>query len=178
MEKVPENITDNRYTVVVSSCDNYNDLWDPFFHILKAEWPELVEKQIPIVLNTESKAYEYEDLNLRTMQLYQEGENPPWTERLRRTLAKIDTDYIIMLLDDFFMERRVHSTEIDRHIEWMDANPRISCFCYKETFVSKNIQDGKYEGFERRPLFSQYKFNCQSALWRRKRLLCYLKKDE
>lgn len=174
MEKTAE----NRYTVVVSSCDNYNDLWDPFFKILKAEWPELIEKQIPIVLNTESRSYRYEDLNLRTMQLYQEGDNPPWTERLRKTLEMIETDYIIFLLDDFFMKGRVRSAEIDRHMKWMDENPRISSFCYKETFVSKNIQDGKYEGYERRPLFSHYKYNCQAALWRRERLISYLKKNE
>lgn len=169
---------EQRYTVVVSSCDSYSDLWYPFFKILKAEWKELEEKRIPIVLNTESETYSYEGLNIKTMQFYKEGDNPPWTTRLRRTLEAIDTEYIIFLLDDFYMHDRVKAEKIEKHMQWMDENPRISMFCYKETYVSKNIRDNKYEGFERRPLIAQYKYNCQAALWRRKRFISYLKRDE
>ncbi len=167
-----------RYTVVVSSCDKYEDLWDPFFKVLQAEWPQLGQEQIPVVLNTEHKTYEYDGLNIRTMQFYGEDDNPSWTKRLRRTLETIETEYIIFLLDDFYMQDKVRSDRIDQCIRWMDDNRRISMFCFKETYASANINDGKYKGFERRPLFGKYKFNCQAALWRRDRLICYLKKDE
>ncbi len=168
----------HRYTVIVSSCDKYEDLWEPFFKILKTEWKELGEKQIPIILNTEEKAFEYEGLNIRTLGLCKNGVILSWTARLRATLESIDTDYIILLLDDFFMQDPVKTEKISQYIKWMDENPRISTFCFKETYASKNIRDGKYEGFERRPLIGQYKFNCQAGLWRRDRLIEYLKKDE
>ncbi len=167
-----------RYTVVVSSCDGYSDLWDPFFKILKAEWPALADKQIPIILNTESKVYSYEGLNLRTLQLYGPKDDPVWTERLRRTLDAVDTEYILFLLDDFFMQSEVDDRKIDQCIKWMDENHRISQFSFKETYASINIRDNKYKGFERRPLFGRYKFNCAAALWRRDRFISYLKKDE
>lgn len=165
----------DRCTLVVSSCDKYEDLWDPFFTILKAEWEGLEE--IPIVLNTESKDYSYEGLNIRTMQLYETDADVSWTKRLRNTLENINTDYVITLLDDFFMMGRVDTASILKHVEWMDANRRISVFSYMETFT-KNIRDGKYKSFERRPLVGTYKFNCQAALWRRSRLIKYLDHDE
>ena len=169
---------DQPYTVVVSSCDEYEDLWYPFFAVLKAEWPELEQEQIPIVLNTENKKFEYSGLNILSLGLYKPGDSPSWTERLRKTLESIDSRYIIMLLDDFFMQNRVKIEEINRCVRWMDDNPKITTFCFKETFASKNIKDNRYEGFERRPLIGEYKLNCQAALWRRDRLIKYLKKDE
>lgn len=168
----------NRFTVVVSSCDKYEDLWDPFFRILKAEWPRLEREQITIILNTEHKTFCLEGLNIKTLQLYDEDEASVWTERLRRTLESIETDYIIHILDDFFLNDKVRDDIIDRCVKWMDDRSGISMFCFKETYVSKNIRDNRYEGFERRPLFGQYKFNCQAALWRRTRLINYLKKNE
>ena len=166
----------SRYTIVVSSCDAYSDLWEPFFKVLKDEWEGL--ERIPIVLNTESRSFSYEGLDITTMQLYRNGQQASWTERLRRTLERIDTEYILFLLDDFFMQATVKADLIDRHVKWLDSDRSVSMLCYKETFASKNIKDGKYEGFERRPLFGAYKFNCQAALWRRKRLISYLKVDE
>lgn len=167
-----------RYTVVVSSCDEYSDLWDPFFKIIMSEWPELKKYQIPIVLNTERKTYQYKGLNIRTLQLYGENDNPAWSTRLKETLERIKTEYIIFLLDDFYMHGDVRTDKIEQCIGWMDSNQNISSFCFKETYASKNIRDNKYEGFERRPLFGKYKFNCQAALWRKDRLMSYLQKDE
>ena len=165
----------DKVTLIVSSCDKYSDLWNPFFTVLKAEWQGL--EHIHIVLNTESKSYSYKGLNISTFQLYREGENPSWTERLRKTLERVGTKYVITLLDDFFMMGKVDSQKILKHIEWMEKDQRVSVFSYMETFTN-NIQDRKYESFERRPLIALYKFNCQAALWRRTRLISYLKNNE
>ncbi len=165
----------DRITLIVSSCDAYSDLWDPFFTVLQSEWDGL--DRIQIVLNTESKSYSYDGLNIRTPQLYGENDKPSWTERLRSTLETVDTDYVITLLDDFFMMDKVDTSKIRKHIRWMDADKRVSVFSYMETFPP-NIRDGRHESFERRPLVALYKFNCQAALWRKNRLISYLDHDE
>ena len=46
---------DNSVTILVSSCDLYEDAWYPFFKLLKIQWPEC--EQYRIVLNTETKTY-------------------------------------------------------------------------------------------------------------------------
>jgi len=164
---------DNRCTVVVSSCDKYEDLWVPFFKIIKHEWPDL---KYPIILNTESKQFGMEGLDIGKIQLFNETKMS-WTRRLRLVLESIYSDYIIFLLDDFFMQGKIKSEKIEQCIQWMDDNQRISCFCFMET-QGRNIDDKKYPGFERRPLIAKYKFNCQAGLWRRKRLIQYLSQDE
>lgn len=39
-------------TMVVNSCDSYDDTWDLFFRLLSINWPNC---DIPITINTESK---------------------------------------------------------------------------------------------------------------------------
>ena len=161
-------------TVVVSSCDKCSDLWYPFFSLFQKAWPE---NEFSIVLNTESKTYQHEGMNIETFCLYGENESVPWGKRLKETLQRIDTEYIILLLDDFFLRKEVKHDRILQCIEWMEQDTSISCFCFMES-LTKNIKDGKYEGFERRPLLGDYKFNCQAAVWRRKRLIGYLRNGE
>ena len=40
--------------ILVNSCDKYEDAWDPFFKLLKIQWPDCPYR---IYLNTEFKNY-------------------------------------------------------------------------------------------------------------------------
>ena len=161
-------------TLVVSSCDAYEDLWPAFFKILSIEWPNI---ECPIVLNTESKSYNYPGLDIRTFRMYHPGEKIPWSRRLRETLEKIESKYIIFMLDDFFLQGTVDTKRLKQCLDSMEQNNRIVSFCFMETF-SSNVKDERYIQFERRPLIAPYKLNCQAALWKRTSFIKYLKKDE
>lgn len=161
-------------TLLVSTCDSYSDLWEPFFTVLRNEWPNL---DYPIVLNTESKSFDFEGYDIKTFNIYKGGESVPWGKRLRETLKLITTDYIILMMDDVFLYDKVDSDRIKKCIGWMDKNKRISCFCFMQTFTP-NKRSERYEGFEKRPLVAEYKFNGQVALWRRERLIRYLRDNE
>lgn len=164
----------NNCTVIVSSCDSYEDTWVPFFKILKAEWPD---RPYPIVLNTESKAFDYEDLNIKTFQFYKPGQKVSWGKRLIRTLKSIDTEYILFLLDDFFMLGKVDQTRIEQCLDWMDNDTNIAVFSFYRTH-QPNIQDNKYPHFEKRPQNGEYRLNCQAAVWRREKLISYIRPHE
>lgn len=161
-------------TIVVSSCDAYEELWPPFFKLLKIQWPSL---PFQIVLNTETKVYQTDGLDIRCMRLYQPGENVPWSRRLKETLQRISSKYVLFLLDDFFIDGKVDENKIMECISWMENDRGISVFSFMETF-SGSYDDNRYPGFERRRLVSEYKFNCQAALWRRKHLIQYLRNGE
>lgn len=160
--------------MVVSSCDAYEDIWSIFFEILLKQWSDI---ECPIVLNTESKTYSFPGLKIETYCLYKAGDNISWTRRLRETLERIDSKYVITLLDDFFMQDKVDTKRLQECLNYMEADKRIASFCFMET-PSKNIDDKKYDQFEKRPWIAKYKLNCQAALWRRDKLIRYLKNDE
>ena len=156
-------------TILVNSCDKYEDAWYPLFKIMKAEWKD---RKWPIVLNTESKTFDYEDMGIKTFRLYQPGVKDKWGKRLIETLKRIDTEYVLMYLDDFFLTRPVNQNMLDQCIEWLDKNDDVAVFCFMPSYGG-NIKDGRFEGFEKRPQDGDYRLNCQAAVWRKEILLKY-----
>lgn len=161
-------------TVLVNSCDSYEDTWEPFFKIFKIQWPDC---PYPIVLNTESKKYVDEGLNVKCPNNFGETDKIPWGKRLIGVLKSIESEYVIFLLDDFFFTGRVDQDRINECIRWMDEDKSISVFSFRRTH-QPNIQDGKYPHFERRPQTADYRLNCQAAIWRREKLISYIKPHE
>ena len=161
-------------TIVVSSCDKYEDTWYPFFKIMKAEWPD---RPYPIVLITDSKSFNYEDMDIRTLHIYEPGERIPWGKLVKKSLKRIDTEYVIFLLENFFLQGKVDQKRIEQCINWMDDNKDISVFYFRETY-STLIRDDKYPNFEKIDRKGRYRFNCQAALWRREKLIRYIRSHE
>ena len=97
-------------TVVVSSCDKYEDTWYPFFKILKKEWPD---RPYPIALITESKSYAYEDMNIRTLGIYGPDKKVPRGRLVKETLKRIETEYVIFMLGEFYLHGKVDQKRRD-----------------------------------------------------------------
>ena len=142
--------------------------------MLEEHWPD---RPYPIVLNTESKSYEYKDMDIKTFRHYKPGKKVAWGRRLIRTLKCIDTEYILLLLDDFLLLEDVDQKRIEQCIDWMDKDRNISVFSFWRT-RQPNIKNNKYPHFEKRPQVAEYRFNCQAAIWRRKELIKYLRPHE
>ncbi len=156
-------------TVVVNSCDAYSDLWTPFFEILSRNWA----MPYPVVLNTEHKDFEWRGLDLKILHT---AADTSWTARLRGVLERIDTPYVLLLLDDFFMTGPVDQARIEQCIAAMDNDQTIACFSFYPT--TGNADASAYSGFEKRPRTGLYRFNAQAGLWRRERLIAFLQADE
>ena len=153
-------------TVLVCSCDAYSDLWDPFFTLLNVYWPT---RKFPIWLSTESKEYCNKEFPVQT--IHPKGrKNMPWSKRIKQVLQKIDSPYILLLLDDFFLKAPVNEQKVEECILWMDQNKDIANFSFVPS-LWEDICDKEFPGFERRPCGGRYKVNCQAGLWRTSMLL-------
>lgn len=164
------------FTVLVSSCDAYEDLWNPFFSIIKKEWPEVVD--YPIVLNTESKAYTHDGLNIKCYQLYKPGTKVHWGKRLIDTLNRVEDDYVLFLLDDFFLTDRVNYAEIVRCYEYMRQDKNIAVFYFVPSSDPNQKRSDKYLGYAKRSQNGAWKLNTQAALWRKDKLISYIRPHE
>lgn len=168
---------DTDCTLLVSSYDGGEDLWPGFFTALTTQWPEL---DLPIVLNTESKSCSFPGLDIKTFSFYP-GTPPKWGERLIKTLQQIDTEYILLFLEDFWLTAPVDDAFFRKCLGYMRANPDVATLSFKPT-PGPNIQDGRFERFERRPQKPEqqfhYRLNCQVAIWRRKRLIEFIRPFE
>ncbi len=161
-------------TLLVNSYDGGEDLWEGFFKAWSVQWAGF---DMPVVLNTESKNYSYPGFNIKTFKLYQGKKNVPWAKRLIETLKRIDTDYILFFLDDFWLDAPVDVEFFEKTLEWLRKNPDVATISYQPT-NGQNIQDGRFERFEKRPQKGEYRMNCQAAIWRREKLISFLRPHE
>ena len=73
----------NDITILVNSCDLYEDAWYPFFYLLRKHWPAC---NYNTVLNTETKQYHDDYFDVKTINT---GTELSWTARIRYVLNRI-----------------------------------------------------------------------------------------
>jgi hypothetical protein len=108
-------------TFLVNSCDSYEDLWTPFFTALKKYWHCL---SYPIILNTESKKFVFENLNIKC----NGSSDDRWGSRLLENLKNINTEYVIILFDDYLINKTVDIKKIDNCIDILEKNKNVAVF--------------------------------------------------
>lgn len=155
-------------SVFVASCDKYEDAWYPFFSLLSKYWDKCPYK---IYLSTETKK-----CNIANVITINDKNNPSglWGKRIKNALKAIDSEYIIFLLEDFFIMSGVRQEEIDKCIKYLDEDRDISVFCFEKIRNWKYIDDNKYNGFHLRDDKPSFYLNCQAAIWRRNDLIKYI----
>lgn len=154
----------NRCTLIVNTCDKYEEAWYPFFELLKKYWPD---RQMEIVLNTETKIYKHEGLNIKCINYSGDGE---WSDRLINVLEQIDSKYVILLLEDFFFQNYVKQAEIDNCLRRMEDNDNIGVFYFKH-ITGHDLQSDKFLEYNVMNKNNKYILNCQAALWNKSALL-------
>lgn len=155
----------DKITIFVSSCDKYEDCWYPFFKLFSIFGGEL--KQCDIILNTESKKYHYEGLNIICPNNF--NNDIPWGERFKRCLENVKTPYVLTFLDDFFLREDVDIERIKQVISWLDNDINIANFSFDNIGTKKYVSK-KYRDFCLLPIYQPWRCNTQSAIWRKELL--------
>ena len=99
----------SRTSLLVISCDRYDDLWLPFFTLFHKHWPDC---PYPLFLGTNHKRYD--DERVTTIPI---GEDLSWAQGARLMLNAIESEYAITFLEDFLIEKPVDTEKIERLVE-------------------------------------------------------------
>ncbi len=99
MPPISQNSATADWSLVVPSCDAYNDTWPYFFHFLFLYWPD-VPTPVYLISNTST----YVDDRVKTILV---GEDQQWATNLDNGLKQIPAERLIMLLDDFLLNQPV-----------------------------------------------------------------------
>jgi hypothetical protein len=167
----------NQVTILVNSSDGFEDCWPPFFKLLTTYWPGL---NYPVVLNTERKSFEYDELNINPSRVNIHVDRKlTWSECLIAALNIIDTPLVLYMQEDYFIESPVLTSEIAEFSKLMIENSDIKYIGLTHF--------GNFTPFRDFPLDnrlkivsqnSRYRISTQAGLWRKDVLLSYLKPDE
>ncbi len=147
--------------ILILSCDKYSYVWPTFFTLLDKYYPHHPE----VYLSTETENCKYcNTINTQS---------DVWTERFKSALEQIPDDYVLVMLEDFFIRKPVNEQEISYAEEIMQQNKNI-IVCNFELQYRKGIATA-YPKYERQLNKQTYLNSCQPSLWNRKLLIERLK---
>lgn len=149
-----------RISIVVSSCDAFQDCWEPFVHSLKHVWPQSKIKTY-LISNTK----EIKDERVSFIKV---GKDLGWASNLKKALLQIDSEYILYLQEDYFLTVPISDSTIEKHVEYMEKE-KIDYLRLSAPFYNQyRISDSPYS---KSPLKKRYALCLQAAIWKRSSFL-------
>lgn len=89
---------DNELSILICSCDKYEDAWEPFFYFFKKFWEDC---SFNIYLLTNFKRHNDEKVISLII-----GEDIDWSTSFLKAIEKINTKYIVIFIvifmEDYF----------------------------------------------------------------------------
>ncbi|CZR03829.1 Hypothetical protein TFLO_2864 [Trichococcus flocculiformis] len=168
-------MNDRSCSILVNSCDKYEDAWYPFFELTKKYWINCPYK---FYLNTEKKKYTHMGIDLTVLNSISYSSNgSTWGARIEDCLKQIDTTYVILLLEDFFLQDKVNQDELQTCINMMDNNSEIVAIYFKRIFGFTTEYD-KNPNYYLMTENQEYKLNLQAGLWRKEELQKLISKED
>ena len=158
---------------VVSSTDSYEDIWDGFFSQLRVHFSSF---NGPVYLSNETKVYSRDDIEIRQVGL----SNPipaTWSQNLLRTLKGISEDYILLLLDDFWLNKPTNEMSLESCLKIIQENEDVGYICLNTNQPGPNISC-EFSNLLERGTQANYRINLQAGLWNKKYLLSILRRHE
>lgn len=163
-------ISEKDVTIIVNSCDIYEDAWSPFFKLLKIQWPNC---QYNIVLNVENKNYESDDF--RNLVSYANGDLA-WSERLLKSLDNIESEFILFFLEDQFLRKPVSDEWFKNALSYMKENKDVGVIFLRHT--EKQNKEFSEIFFSRFEVTDKFPITAMVGLYRKDYLSMLLSANE
>lgn len=160
-QKTELSYINKKLTVLVVGYDGYIDVWNHDFALMNRYWKD---RPRTILADAELRP-DYDGVEVLNA-----GNDAEWSKKLIRALQVIETDYVILLLEDFFICDYVDNKKLLHAIQLMD-NDHIDFYQLSTFGIIKNRYKGKpYKGNKKIkivPIDRQYPINLQAAIWRK-----------
>jgi hypothetical protein len=160
---------DNRLTILVVSYDGYSDLWNDFFSCKENNWNDCPFETVLANNEKSLKGFDVRVLNC--------GKDAQWSTRTRLALENINTKYVCVLLEDFFISEKVNNQDIYNAIDFMEQNE----FNYYKLDTFSKITTSLYADQKHLrciPSNLTYGVSLLAAIWDRKYFLSKIGKDD
>jgi len=152
-------------SILVCTCDKYHDALPPLFQQLEKYWPQF--KDYEVYLNTESKKFDYPGLVINHLLLPTERiQATTWSERLLLALKQIKKEYVLIDLDDYYLEAPVDQDVFLKCCNFLSTHPNaasICVWCVPGPF--EKVRDAPF--LLKRSHRSKYLVNLQMTIWRK-----------
>ncbi|MGB8980304.1 MAG: hypothetical protein WCC12_00355 [Anaerolineales bacterium] len=158
---------------VVFTSDNHSWLLKGFFH----QWQKYGGGREVEVAGFTPPTCLPQGVKFHSIGRFEDYPVEKWSDGIIKFLQSIDDEYILFLLEDYWMMRRVHWEEIDIALETMIMHPNIVRFdvASDRMFSKGAMYVGTHQGFESSidlcSCKGAYSISFQASIYRREKLL-------
>ena len=153
--------------ILYMSCDNFSDLWKPYFKLLRRFWPDCPYK-IYLLSNHKDEKIKYFNKLLI-------GDDVSWSDNLIKALSRINEKYVLLLLDDFLIIDQIDSIKIQNIISWI-LSSNSTCVRITDNRPKPDKYYNELVGIVSKG--SIYRTSLRFPIWDRKMLLSLLRPGE
>ena len=158
----------SKAAILVTSCDKYQDLWEPFFTLFFRYWPDC---PYPVYLGTNH--LRYDNNRVKTIGV---GDDTDWSSSFRCMLEQIPQPYVIVLIEDYLLTQHIDTTVIEGLITYMEDKGAGCLRLYPCPGPDLPCSDNPLGGEISKG--ADYRLSLQAAIWNKQTLLELLRDGE
>lgn len=165
------------FSILVNTTDRFEDCWMPFFKLFKEYWSKYSGK---VYLNTEHREFVYPGINIvsvKNCQVFDDASQVTWSQCLIRALEAIDTDVILYLQEDYFLNGHVDDGLIESYAKLINEK-NIDCIHLSPASGPGPFSSSDYPNLWTVDRKAAFRISCQAALWKKSVLIKYLRSYE
>lgn len=155
-------------TMLILSCDKYSDLWDGHIKLLEQNWPDRDMRTCIVTDASSEKSYS-------NVEIISAGTEKEWSERLAHALALVETDYVFITLDDYFLIERVNDSSITELMSMMGEENIDYVRLFPRPKKATREELPGYKKIRRIDTSCNYSVNLYSGIWKKEFALCTVK---
>lgn len=156
-------------SIIVLSSDGYSDCWDPFFFLLKKNFPEAANYEI--ILSSNTKNFEYEGLHIKSLT---HGEKTPWSKRLSLSLESASNNIVMVLVEDFFIFSRLNHNIFENLLNQIINNDQIDHIRLLYKLDEVKTKRSEFQYLDEIISRTKYRFLYLPGLWSKSILRKYI----
>lgn len=148
-------------SIIIIGFDGYKDLWNDFFELFNRFW-----RDCPFEVIFVNNLFEIEPKGITVLHA---GEHAEWSKKVRLALEQVDSPYVLLLLEDFFIGKKIDTKEVLNTIDYIKTK---NLNYYKLTNMNRAIKKGKQPIDNKDYLFQiseddEYGVSLQAAIWKK-----------
>ena len=153
----------NSFTTLVIGCKKHEEIANRFFSLMKKYWPEAMENVFFCTDSSTSLSKDFPTIK----PIVEDSGN--YCERIKKALDAITSDYVLLLLDDYFLTKRINNESFNEFVNSVQSNSTVYCKLIglpKSFKKNKNIK-GTFYIKEK----THYGISLQPSLWKKESLI-------
>lgn len=148
----------DKITCLIFSCDKFSDLWDGNIKLFNQNWQDRDFKTFIVTDKPTRK-------QIPGIGIISAGTELEWSDRLKYALQFVETRYVFVTLDDYFLIKKVDTNRIRDYLLLMENEKYDYLRLYPRPKRATKSEIIGYKGIYNIDIHCNYSVNLYSGIW-------------